>query len=81
MDNPLNGTNPLNVDPPDSVESFAENFNASALEYIDEVEIYEEILAEVEEVNALGGQVVDLVRIRSALVVEDVMYTCLLLHV
>ena len=71
METPLNGTNPLNVDPPDSVESFAEGFNASAIEYIDEVETYEEILAEVEEVNTIGGQVVNLVRMRGGHVIED----------
>lgn len=64
METPLNGTNPLNIDPPDSVESFANNFNTSAVEYINEIEEYEEILAEVEEANNLGGQVVDLVRMR-----------------
>ena len=45
------------------MESFADSFNASVIDFLEEVEEYEEALAEVQEINELAGQVVDLVRI------------------
>ncbi len=60
-DTPLDGTNPFNEDPPDSVESFADSFNVSVVDYIEEVEFYEEVLEEVMEINEIAGNVVDLV--------------------
>ena len=60
-DTPLDGTNPFNEDPPDSVESFADSFNVSVVDYVEEVELYEEVLEEVMEINEIAGNVVDLV--------------------
>ncbi len=61
---PLNGSNPLNVDPPETPD-FVETFNASAIGYIEEVIEYQELLQEVEETNTLGEQLVNLVCLRS----------------
>ncbi len=63
-DTPLDGTNPFNDDPPDSVESFADSFNISVVDYVEEVELYEEVLEEVMEINEIAGRVVDLVSIQ-----------------
>lgn len=61
-DVPLDGTNLLNEDTPDSAEDFADSFDSSALDYIDEVVDYHEIVQEIEEANTLGEQLVNLVR-------------------
>ena len=49
------------------MESFADSFNASVIDFLEEVEEYEEALAEVQEINELAGQVVDLVRVASVI--------------
>ena len=61
-DVPLNGSNPLNEDPPDTMD-FVETFNASAIGYIDEVIEYQELLQDVEEVNMIGEELINLVRL------------------
>lgn len=61
-ESPLNGSNPLNIDPPDTAESFVESFNDDALRFIEEVSGYELMLQEVEEANTLGEQLINLVR-------------------
>ena len=61
-DVPLDDTNPLNEDTPDSAEDFADNFNSSALDYVDEVLDYHEVVQEIEDANILGEQLVNLVR-------------------
>ena len=60
-DPPLEGTNPLNEDSPDSLEDFVETLNTSVLDYNDRVTEYEEALMEVESTNIIGEQVVNLV--------------------
>lgn len=59
---PLNGSNLLNEDGPESVEEFADNFNSSALAFVEDVVDYREVLQEVEDANVLGEQLVNLVR-------------------
>lgn len=58
---PAMGTNPLNEDPPSSIEQFAGGFNVSVNQYNVDVEAYQQALSEVEEVNELGDQIVNLV--------------------
>lgn len=55
------GANPLNEDPPSSVEEFARDFNYTVDRYIESVSAYQEAVAEVEEANELGEKVVNLV--------------------
>ena len=59
---PLNGDNIFNEDRPESVEEFADNFNSSALGFLEDVVDYQEVLQEVEGANILGEQLVNLVR-------------------
>ena len=56
--------NPLNEDPPSSVEEFARDFNYTVDRYIESVNTYQEAAAEAEEVNELGERVVNLVSYR-----------------
>ena len=58
---PFEGSNPLNVDPPDTVEEFAVDLNVSVGAYTDSIQLYEEAVEAVEEANLLGEQVVNLV--------------------
>ena len=46
------------------MESFADSFNVSVVDYVEEVELYEEVLEEVMEINEIAGRVVDLVSIQ-----------------
>ena len=62
----LDVTNPLNEDTPDSVEEFADRFNSSVLDYIDEVLDYHEAVKEIEDTNTLVEQLVNLVRANQA---------------
>lgn len=59
---PLNGSNPLNVDPPETVTDFVGNFNSSAFMYLEEVEDYVVLLQDIQDTNALGEQFINLVR-------------------
>ena len=61
-DVPLNGSNPLNVDPPETMD-FVQNFNASAIGYVEEVIDYQELLQEVEDTNTIGEELINLVRL------------------
>lgn len=67
MTNTSVDTNPLNEDPPEDALDFAEQFNVSAVEYTESVQLYEEMLAEVEEVNEVAETLVNLVRIASSI--------------
>jgi len=58
------GANPLNEDPPSSVEEFARDFNYTVDRYIESVSAYQEAVAEAEGVNELGERVVNLVSYR-----------------
>lgn len=58
---PLNGSNPLNVDPPETQTDFLSDFNASAVDFIEEVVQYQEVLEEVEAANMLAEQLINLV--------------------
>lgn len=50
------------MDPPQTARDFADNFNSSAISYLDNVLDYQEILHEVEEANVLGEGLINLVR-------------------
>ena len=58
---PLEGSNPLNDDPPVTVEEFVDDFNVSVGTYADSIQVYMEAVEAVEEANLLGEQVVNLV--------------------
>lgn len=64
-DVPLEGSNPLNEDPPDTIQDFFENLNSSILDYNDQVIAYEEAVREVEQTNTIGEQLVNLVNMQS----------------
>lgn len=59
LTNPLNGSNPLNEDPPDSTSDFVEALNVTVLSYVDSVMEYEEAVQAVIETNELGEQVIN----------------------
>ena len=61
-DAPLAGSNPLNEDPPNSLEDFVGDFNSTLLDFVDSVEDYEDVLMDYEETNVLGERVINLVR-------------------
>ena len=58
---PLEGSNPLNEDPPDTVEEFVDDFNITVGAYTDSIQVYVEAVQAVEEANLLGEQVVNMV--------------------
>lgn len=55
---PLDGSNPLNVDPP---EDFFSDFNVSVIDYLEDVVHYQELLEEVETTNMLAERFINLV--------------------
>ena len=57
------GSNPLNVDPPQTAEDFVSNFNDGAIGYLDEIESYALIVDEVEEANTIGEELINLVTV------------------
>lgn len=57
----LNGSNPLNVDPPETETDFLSDFNASVIDFVEEVIHFQEILEEVEATNMLAEQLINLV--------------------
>lgn len=61
LTNPLNGSNPLNEDPPDSTSDFVEALSDSVVSYVDSVMDYEEAVQAVIETNELGEQVTNTV--------------------
>ena len=58
----MNGTNPLNVDSPNSQAEFVEQFNTEAVQFIEQASGYQVMVQEVVAANELGEQLVNMVR-------------------
>ena len=56
---PLNGSNPLNEDPPETTAEFVEELNGTVSTFIDSVLVYEEAVREANDVNELGELVLN----------------------
>ena len=60
-DYPLHDSNPLNEDPPETLEDFLSDLNVSAIGYIEEVAYYQQVLEELGETNMLVEQFINMV--------------------